>query len=182
MTTTAPAAPTTADLNGITIQLDNLYNAYAAMLEQAKQQLENLELSESQVDRIADCCSRRLADDVTGDVISRLYDQFRREMLHAEDTDTPHWLLDALERRVSSTVTRRITSEIEATVEESARSYLESGSFSGYMNDAVSRELAHPNGVVGRRFRHRVREAIGELFTADDIREALGLNAFGQAQ
>ena len=175
MTTTAPA---TADLNGITIQLDNLYNAYAAILEQAKQQLENLELSESQVDRIADRCSRRLADDVTG----RLYDQFRREMLHAEDTDTPHWLLDALERRVSSAVTRRITSEIEGTVEESARNYLQSGSFSSYMNDAVSRELEQPNGVVSRRFRHRVREAIGELFSADDIREALGLNAFGQAQ
>lgn len=177
-TTTAPAAPATTDISGITLQLDNLYTAYAAILEQAKQQLETLEISDDQVDRIADRCSRRLADDVTG----RLYDTLRREIVAAEETNQSHWLLDALERRISTTVARRITSDIEAIVEESARQYLRSESFKSYMDQAVSEGLDHPDGPICRRFRARAREAIGSLFTDSDIREALGLDASGRAE
>lgn len=171
MTATATAPAT--ELNGIVLQLDNLHTAYAAILEQAKQQLEQLELSDEQADAIAKRLLTRA--DRQEDLAALSVTALRHEIdnFYAQGHGGDHWLL----RRLGSSIDERANDNLRNAVRDALREYLCEPDFRRRLDGAITTQLAYPTGELSRVMRHAMRGALANLFDADDLRSLLDIPA-----
>ena len=169
--TLAPAAPAaaTAELNGIILQLDNLHAAYASILEQAQSQLENLDLTDEQMQRV---CSR-IVDDSNrrGEIAALAVQALRRELDEHDrnDDSNQHWLLRRLANSVEYASAERHRDDTRRVIEELIRDR----AFQSALDHEIERTLAYPTGELSRNLRYALRSALNGLFNADDLRQLL---------
>lgn len=168
MTATA-TKPATTDINGIVLQLDNLHTAYAAILEQAKEQLEQLELTDEQASAIA----RRLLQSASqqGQLAELAVSALRNEIetYYASGQGGDHWLL----RRLISNLNERASDNLRQQIRGALREYLCEPDFRNSLDVAIGTQLHHPNGELSRVMRNSLRTALAGLFDASDLRRLL---------
>lgn len=168
MTATITETSTTT-INGIVLQLDNLHSAYAAILEQAKAQLEELDLTEQQADAIG----RRMLDNSgrREQLASVSVDALRDEINHHYDHGFggEHWLL----RRLAALTTERLCDRQTDDIRLLLRQHLAEDEFRRSLEVAIERQLSYPTGELSRVLRNSLRQAIAGLYDADDIRQLL---------
>lgn len=154
---------TTASINDITVDLVNLYNAYNAVLGQAKTQLEAMEISDQHIDRIASSLLNR------GYLINLIADQIISKLDHQCIDD----LLDS--NRFIGRVADRIYAKINSDVQREIRNYTSSDDFTHHLNHIIARcaladeSLDSPVNILLRR---RLRNALKFAFSVEAVDEA----------
>ena len=111
----------TAELSGLTVQLDQLHTAYRTIFEEAQRQLEGLEMTDEQVNRICERLANR--DDVVRKVQAEAISQLANSLTKAteddlEETYETRKLLDALERRIWQRISNGTMEAVTGAMEE----------------------------------------------------------------
>lgn len=154
---------TTTSINDITVDLHNLYNAYSAVLDQAKSQLESIALSDDDIQRLADKVLHNPS--VTARVVDHLLDRL--------DDRPIDDLLDT--NRFVGRVAERIMIHIQSDVTREIRSYTHSDDFKRELNRlAANCALADDDltSPINMLLRQRLRRAMTYAFAGEAVDQA----------
>ena len=113
-------SPNTAQISGITVELDSLHKSYLAIFQEAKTQLEHIDLTENHLSAIATNLSKNstFCDDFALKSVNALAKNLSE--LEATSFERSHCLkglLDVLETRIWQNINHKITDVISTMVE-----------------------------------------------------------------
>mgnify|MGYP003649001748 CR=1 FL=1 len=154
---------TTTSINDITVDLNNLYNAYNAVLEQAKAQLESMEISDQHIDRIASSLLDRSY--LTGLIADRVIDKLNQRPI--DD------LLD--DNRFVGRVANRVSTNNYEEVKDHITRHVSSDDFKYQLERLISQRAVADeslNSPVNILLRQRLRNALKYAFSSEAVDEA----------
>jgi phenylalanyl-tRNA synthetase alpha subunit len=151
-------ATDTTKVHDVLLQLESLHAAFSALLEQAKAQLEAIDLTDEHLRKIGDRIlgDRDLRSDTASQMSSRLADLIDQ---HGTDIAGANTLVYAIARRLDQCQRESVESQI--------RSYLESETFDALIQRRAFQILdAGSNRHIDDLVRQRLREIILALYGA----------------
>ena len=113
-------SPNTAQISGITVELDTLHKSYLAIFQEAKSQLENIDLTDENLSSITKklAANKTFSHDIAHDSVLALA-QFLKDATDetVAKSSALQGLLDALETRIWQRIYLTITDVISTMVE-----------------------------------------------------------------
>ncbi len=122
---------TTTQIDGTLVQLETLYNSYNTILDQAKSQLETIDIDDNTLSRISE---QVLASDVLRKKISeQFFRDMRQDLIDADEA--------LIQSYVASDFVKRITEKIYSQISQKLENYVKEIVDNVFTSDYVEQQL-----------------------------------------
>jgi len=122
---------TTTQIDGTLVQLETLYNSYNTILDQAKSQLETIDIDDNTLSRISE---QVLASDVLRKKISeQFFRDMRQDLIDADEA--------LIQSYVASDFVKRITEKIYSQISQKLDNYVKEIVDNVFTSDYVEQQL-----------------------------------------
>jgi hypothetical protein len=150
----------TTELNGTLVQLESLYNSYNTILDQAKQQLEKIDLDDNARKRISEDIAKDT--DLRKALSEQLFRDMRSDLQDADEATMNSYVASNFVQLLSEKIYEQITQKLDNYVKELVDNI--------FTSDYIERELqkkvdANTDIAKAIRTRSQMKAAIQILMT-----------------